>query len=158
MAPPHEVLVAATPICFLTTPGWIKVSLTDTCQSFTEPWRTYYCPTYASFTPESYVMLSAYKHIFSFMTAERVTKLLQQIEQLIRYSEHSTGCNTEEMSGTQQAQLFFVFYKPNDATEWTLLVLFSGIKRPGCEIYHSQPPRAEARHAQSYASNPSLNW
>jgi len=27
-------------------------------------------------------MLSAYKHIFSFMTAERVTKLLQQIKLL----------------------------------------------------------------------------
>jgi hypothetical protein len=43
-------------------------------------------------------------------------------------------------------------------TEWTSLVLFSGIKRPGCEICHSQPSRAEARHAQSYASNPSLVW
>ena len=47
---------------------------------------------------------------------------------------------------------------PNDTTEWKSLVLFSGIKRPGFDICHSQPSRAECRHAQSYASNPSLVW
>ena len=62
------------------------------------------------------------------------------------------------MFGTQEAQLFSLLYMPNDTTEWTSLVLFSGIKRPGCEICHSKPSRAEAKHAQSYASNPSLVW
>ena len=62
------------------------------------------------------------------------------------------------MSGTRQAQLFFLCYKPNNVTERTSLVLFCGIKRTGWEICHLQPSSAEVRHAQSYASNPSLVW
>jgi hypothetical protein len=86
------------------------------------------------------------------------SKLICYIEQLSQYSNQSKGCNTKEMFGKQEAQLFSLLYMPNDTIEWTSLVLFSGIKRPGCEICHSQPSRAEARHAQSYASDPSLFW
>jgi hypothetical protein len=63
---------------FWRRPDEKQVSSIDSCQSFTEPWRTRYCPTYASFTPESHAMLSAYKIIIPFVTPERVMKLLQQ--------------------------------------------------------------------------------